>query len=415
MIRRLIPLLIIIAGIAVFQLLKLTRPEPEPAGQSERTWPVQVMAAEFGAYRPALPVYGEVTAPDLMTVTAPVSGRIAERPVGEGEAVAQGDLLVALDPADVDPALRQAEAEVADLRAQIRSEEVRVETDRKALAREQAIRDNARRQLERTQSLQGNNLASRRDLDSARDALDQAELAVTLRQQNLAEHPARLDSIKARLQRAEAALAIARRDAERATAEAPFAGVVARVEVAVGDRVTANAPLLALYQTRTLEVRARIPTRFARALDAELAAGRPVEATSEDQVHRLTLSRFAGESDARGPLGIFRLQAEADQPGLRPGDMVPLVVFRPPQDAVVAVPYSALYGSDSLYVMTDEARMHRVTVEQVGEVLRDGGHYDALVRGDGLEEGDRIITTHLPNAIEGLKVAVADERGAEAE
>lgn len=413
MIRRLIPLFIIIAGIAIFQLLKLTRPEPEPAGQTERSWPVQVMEVEFGAWQPALPVYGEVVAPDLMTVTAPVSGRIAERPVSEGSRVARGDLLVALDPADVQPALQQAEAEVADLRAQIRSEQIRVETDRKALAREQAIRENAHRQLERTRSLQGSNLASQRDLDTARDAMEQAELAVTLREQNLAEHPARLDSLEARLQRAEAALAAARRDAERASATAVFDGVVARVEVAVGDRVTANSPLLSLYQPRALEVRARIPARFAQALETALEDDQPVQATSEDQRFRLTLTGFAGESDPRGPLGLFRLRE--DQAGLRPGDMVPLVVLRPAVDSVVAVPYSALYGSDSLYVMTEEGRMHQVPVEQVGEVLREGGYYDALVRSERLQQGDLIITTHLPNAIEGLKVAVAEALGAEAE
>ncbi|MFW5825168.1 MAG: efflux RND transporter periplasmic adaptor subunit, partial [Marinobacter sp.] len=355
MIRRLIPLLVIVAGIAVFQLLKLTRPEPEPAGQTEREWPVQVMKAEFDDYRPALPVYGEVVAPDLMTVTAPVAGRIAERPAAEGETVARGDLLVALDPADVQPAVQQAEAEVDDLRAQLSSERVRSGSDRKALAREQAIRDSARRQLERTRSLLESNLASQRDLDSARDALEQAELAVTLREQALAEHPARLDSLEARLRRAEAALQTVRRDAERATARAPFDGVVARVEVAVGDRVTANTPLLALYRPGDLEVRARIPGRYAGALESELAGGQQVEALSEDRTRRLRLERFAGESDPRGPLGIFA--PRDSQPGLRPGDMVPLVVLRPPLDSVVAVPYSALYGNDSLYVMTGEGRM----------------------------------------------------------
>lgn len=406
MIRRLLPVLIIICAIAVFQVLRMTRPEPEPIGQTERAWPVKVMSAAPASLRPALPVYGEVTAPDLMTVTASVPGQVSARPVGEGESVSEGDLLVAMAPADVQPPLQQAEAEVADLEAQIRSEQIRAETDRKALAREQAVRDSARRQLERTQALQGNNLTSQRDVDNARDALEQAELAVTLREQNIAGHPATLASLEARLQRARAALAAARRDAERATTTAPFPGIVVRVEVAEGDRVTAGSPLLSLYRPWGLEIRARIPSPFARELEAELSRGRSVEAVSEDRRFRFQLARFAGESDPRGPLGIFRLQE--DTSGLRPGDMVPLVVFQPPQEGVIAVPYSALYGSDSLYVMTDEQRMHRVPVDRVGQALRDDGHYDALVRSEQLNEGDRIITTHLPNAIEGLKVSVAE-------
>ena len=413
MIRRLIPVVIVVLGVAVFQLLRLTSPEPEAVGGTERAWPVQVMEVTPSTWRPALPVYGEVTAPDLMTVTAPLAGQIAERPVAEGDTVAEGDLLVAMAPADVQPLLAQADADVADLEAQIRSEQVRAETDRKALAREQAVRNSARRQLERTRSLQDSKLASQRDLDNARDALDQAELAVTLREQSIAGHPATLASLQARLQRAEAALAAARRDAERASAAAPFAGVVARVEVARGDRVTTGAPLLSLYRPAALEVRARIPSAFARDLESELARGREVAAVSEDGRFRLTLARFAGESDPRGPLGIFRVAD--DTPGLRPGDLMPLVVFRPPVDDVIAVPYDALYGSDSLYLMTDEERMHRVTVTRVGQVLREDGHYDALVRSDQLTAGDRIVTTHLPNAIEGLRVSVAEAPEALAE
>lgn len=76
--------------------------------------------------------------------------------------------------------------------------------------------------------------------------------------------------------------------------------MVARVEVAVGDRVTANSPLLSLYQPRALEVRARIPARFAQALEKSLEGGQPVQATSEDQRYRLALTGFAGESDPRG-------------------------------------------------------------------------------------------------------------------
>lgn len=413
MIRRLIPIFVIVAGIAVFQILRMTAPEPEPVGETERAWPVRVMSANPGELRPAMPLYGEVTAPDLMTITASVSGRIARRPVGEGESVSKGHLLVALDPADVQPQLAQARAEVADLEAQIRSERIRAETDRKALAREQAVRDSARRQLERTRSLQGNRLASQREVDNARDALEQAELSVTLREQSLAEHPATLQSLQARLERAEAALAATQRDTDRASATAPFNGVVSRVEVAVGDRVSAGAPLLSLYRPGGLEIRARIPSRFARALETELARGRPVEADSEDGRYQLRLVRFAGESDPRGPLGIFRVTG--GPPGLRPGDMMPLVVFRPPLENVVPVPYSALYGSDSLYVMTAEQRMRRLDVERVGDLLREDGDYDAIVRSDQLNEGDRIIITHLPNAIEGLKVSVAQAPGALAE
>ncbi|MGB0462234.1 MAG: biotin/lipoyl-binding protein, partial [Flavobacteriales bacterium] len=67
-----------------------------------------------------------------------LAGRIGARPVTEGQRVSEGELLVALDEADIQPALAQAEAQVNDLKAQIRSEQVRYRNDQAALASEQA-------------------------------------------------------------------------------------------------------------------------------------------------------------------------------------------------------------------------------------------------------------------------------------
>ena len=115
--KRLIPVLILAIGIAGFLFLKMTRPEPAEVNATERSWRVQVQRIEPGTHTPVLPLYGEVTAPEQLTVIATLAGRIGERPVTEGRRVKEGDLLVALDDADIEPALAQAEAQVADLEA----------------------------------------------------------------------------------------------------------------------------------------------------------------------------------------------------------------------------------------------------------------------------------------------------------
>ena len=40
--------------------------------------------------------------------------------------------------------------------------------------------------------------------------------------------------------------------------------------------------------------------------------------------------------------------------------------------------------------------------------LREDGRAQLLVRSDALREGDRVIVTHLPNAIDGLRVKTAE-------
>ncbi|KRW81488.1 efflux RND transporter periplasmic adaptor subunit [Marinobacter sp. P4B1] len=408
MFKRLLPLIILAVGVLVFIALKATRPEPAEVTATERSWRVEVQAITPGSQVPVLPLYGEVLAPDQQTITATLAGRVAERPVSEGMSVKQGDLLLALDEADIGPALAQARAQVDDLDAQISSEHVRYRNDQEALKSEQAIVANARRQFERIESLVGRNLASRENLEGATDALARAELTVSTRQRAIQEHPARLQSLEAKLAQARANLSATERDVDRARVVAPFDGVVTGIEVAVGDQVSRNEPLLTVYPTRGLEVRARVPQVFQNELITALGQGQTLTAIS-DNGHEFVLARFAGLSDPAGTEAVLELQGEPG--GLRPGALLPLTLERPARQQAVDVPFSALYGADSVYLMTDDGRMQRVEVERIGEARSENGERRLLIAGEQLTPGARLITTHLPNAVTGLKVELADADG----
>lgn len=408
MFKRLLPLIILAVGVLVFIALKATRPEPAAVTATERSWRVEVQAITPGSQVPVLPLYGEVLAPDQQTITATLAGRVAERPVSEGVSVKQGDLLLALDEADIAPALAQARAQVDDLDAQIRSEQVRYRNDQAALKSEQAIVANARRQFERIDALVGRNLASRENLEAATDALARAELTVITRQRAIQEHPARLQSLEAKLAQARANLAATERDVDRARVVAQFDGVVTGIEVAVGDQVSRNEPLLTVYPTRGLEVRARVPQVFQNELITALGQGQTLTAIS-DNGHEFVLARFAGLSDPAGTEAVLELQGEPG--GLRPGALLPLTLDRPAREQAVEVPFSALYGADSVYLMTDDGRMQRIEVERIGEARSENGERRLLIAGEQLTPGARLITTHLPNAVTGLKVELADADG----
>ncbi|MBY6193980.1 MULTISPECIES: efflux RND transporter periplasmic adaptor subunit [Marinobacter] len=410
--RKLLPLLMIALGIAGFLLLKATRPEPAEVSATERSWLVQVQEINPTQATPVLPLYGEVVAPDLQTITATLAGRIDRLPVREGKQVSEGDLLIALDSADIEPVLAQARAQVADLEAQVRSEQVRYRNDQRSLESEKAILDNARRQFERIQSLVERNLASRESLEAATDALARAELTLRIRERAIAEHPARLQSLEARLSQARASLTTAELDGERAVSTAPFDGMVTNLQVAAGDQVSRNQALLSIYPIQGLEVRARVPQMYLGELVDALAKGATLTATTEVSGQRFELVRFAGLSDPAGTEAVLELNGESG--ALRPGALQPLLLQRPARDNLITIPFSALYGADSVYIMTDDNRMQRVTVQRVGEALSENGERRLLIASEHLKPGMRLITTHLPNAITGLKVKLADSKGAPA-
>lgn len=411
--KRIWPLIILTVGVLGFFALKMSRPEPAEVKVSERSWRVSTQIVKLGSHTPMLPLYGQVVAPEQLNVTATLAGQIGARPVSEGERVRAGELLVALDDADIQPVLAQAQAQVADLRAQLQSERVRHRNDQAAIKSERAIRDNAARQLDRTRSLVERNLASRENLEAATDALARAELTVSTRQRAIDEHPSRLESLEAKLAQAKANLATIERDAARARLTAPFDGVVTDVQVAPGDLVARNAPLLSLYPEQNLELRARVPAQFRSELLDALAKGTTLFAISDDGNYRFKLERFAGTADPAGTEAILTLVGKSG--GLRPGELLPVNLERPERPDSVAIPFSALYGANSVYLMTEDQRMERVRVERIGEAHTDNGERWLLVSGEALEPGARLITTHLPNAMTGLKVEPVDDAGEAAE
>lgn len=402
MFKRLIPLVVLALGGVGFLYLKLTAPTPVEVTAEERSWRVQTLGVELKANVPVVPLYGSIVAPDLLTVTAPLSARVAERPVEEGQRVAEGELLVALDEADYLPAVAQARAEVADLEAQGESERIRFANDQEAQERENAILDNAGRRLQRARSLAERNLLAQSELDDARDGLAQARLTVTNRQRALDEHPARLKSLQAQLARARASLLAAERDARRSRVVAPFEGVVTRIEAAPGDQVGSQAALLSLYPTRGLELRARVPNRYQGVILEALRDGRLLTASVPEYRARLLLERLAGESDPAGTEAIMTLLEGSTL--LRPGSMLSVLLHLPAEPETLAVPYSAIYGNDVLYLMTASGRLRRLEVTTLGETLGPAGERWLLVHSPVLEEGQRVVITHLPNAVGGLKV-----------
>jgi RND family efflux transporter MFP subunit len=407
LVKFLLPLVLIAGGFAAFKALQATRPERPVAEVGERVWRVEVAPVELRARAPELVLYGRVETAELLRVAASAPGRIAELPVRDGERVAAGQLLVQIDERDLLPRRQQVEAEIAELKAQLASEDNRVETDRKALIEEQKLVDLARDAVARAQRLKTQRVAAEADLDAAEETLARQSLALANREMAIADHGARRQALEARLQSAEARLAEVELELERSRVLAPFDGIVAGVEVTAGDQVKRDDVLLRFYDPGRLEIRARIPAPYQDEVTAALAAGEALGAWTEvaGRPLGLRLARIAGQGEASGVDGFFAVEAEASV--LRLGQMLTVRLTRPKRPDTVAVPFAAVYGGERVYRLED-GRMRGVAVEVLGGVSNGRGGEELLVRSPGLAEGDRIVVTPLPNAVDGLRVEVVE-------
>ncbi|EDN67898.1 Secretion protein HlyD [Beggiatoa sp. PS] len=131
------------------------------------------------------------------------------------------------------------------------------------------------------------------------------------RRLEIKNHTARLAQLQAKQNRALAQRDLARLEITRTQIVAPVTGVIADVEVAVGDRVRSGDVLLSLYDNTTLEVRAQIPSRYQGIVLDALDVNNQLLASAKinDKPMRLQLDRVSGQinEDSGGIDGLFRV------------------------------------------------------------------------------------------------------------
>ena len=71
------------------------------------------------------------------------------------------------------------------------------------------------------------------------------------------------------------------------------------------------------------------------------------------------------------------------------------------------IPSTALYGRDRVYIIKDE-RMHAIKVENLGNFTNPNGSYNVIIKSIEIKDGDKIITSQLPNARTGLKTRIVE-------
>jgi HlyD family secretion protein len=197
-----------------------------------------------------------------------IPGRVVQRPVFEGDQVKAGQLVAQLD--DIEQrqqlTLRRAElaaaqAVLAELEAGSRPQEIA--SAEAGVRSTEAERDRAQIDFKRQQELLKDAAISHRDFDTAEAQLKVAEarLADTNERLKLVREGPRPETIqqaRARVQQAQAAIALAETQIENARLTSPLEGVVLSHNIEVGEYVSPGTPIVTVADTVHVWVRAYI-------------------------------------------------------------------------------------------------------------------------------------------------------------
>ncbi|MFN3390126.1 MAG: efflux RND transporter periplasmic adaptor subunit [Meiothermus ruber] len=247
---------------------------PAQAETAPRTTKVRVVQPEQGILTAVRTTGATVSPARESQVGATASGKVLEVRVAEGSRVAQGQVVLRLDPASAQIALRNAELAVQQ--AQVNLERAQRSTSG-SLAPLQASLESAqanlqvaeRRYREGKQLFQAGAIAQV-ELTNLEAAYNQAKAAFDNARENLARAQRAssedLALLRLQVQQAQNQLHQARRAVADTEVKAPFAGVVAEIFVNPGEFVSAGQRAFRLADTSRLEASFRLPPEEAASL-----------------------------------------------------------------------------------------------------------------------------------------------------
>lgn len=403
MLKTILPLVIIVIAVGLFQHLKASKPEREKPVLKEKVWQVAVISAVKQNLSPSIELYGRVESPEYLQPAAPGAGVITEVLVQSGSRVTPGQLLIKIDSRDFQSALVQAKTDLQDIKNQISELKMRHRLNQNALKTERQLLQLAEDEVKRLLKLKKQKLSADTILNEARSALGRQQLSFFARQYEVESYSLQLKKLQTRVIQNQAKLEEARLRVERSEVFAPFEAIITVTPVSVGDRVATGDILVALYPVNSLEIRAHIPARYIARIQQSMSKGvaQLAHIATPGINLQLELVRLAGEAEPSGVDAYFRPDQSSSQ--LHLGALLPLKLELPVENDVIAVPYQAIYGNSRLYLLKDN-RLQGVDVESVGEYGDEEGGASLLVKSLEINTGDNIVITHLPNAVSGLKV-----------
>ena len=308
---------------------------------------------------------GQLLAKHEADVAAQVAGEITEVLVDEGDAIAEGAVVMEIDPEKRNLELEAARAGVGEARAAVAEET---------------------RELKRMRVLAEKKVASETQLDQAGTALDTA---------------------RARLRAAKAQLGTAERAVSDASVRARFAGFVARRFVSRGEFVSEGDPLFQLVSLDPIEVEFHLP----EADSSRVRKGIPIEVTVApypDEVFEAIAHMVSPTIDPR--TRTLRVKALIDNSDgrLRPGLFARANLGIAHRNGVITVPEEAVLqrlGGPVIFRVLDGNRVERIAVE-IG-VIRDGW---VEIR-EGLGPRDRVVSRGHSDLIDGSPIIARNRDG----
>lgn len=371
-------ILIILGGAGLLSYwIKESEPVAEREAATRKTAAlVHTIVVEHGTYRPTITSLGSVVAARDILLSSRVSGQVieVENVFTLGGIIEEGELLLRIDPSDYEQALVARESELLQVEAELAIEE-------------------------------GQQRVARREFELLGTEIEDSNRSLVLREPQI-------ESLRAKLKAARAAVDRAKLDLDRTEIRAPFDGQILARSAELGSQVSQGDELARIVGSDVYWIIATVPLSTLQWIefpDADGRAGasatvRHRTAWPAGKTRQGSVGRLIGEVDESTRMARVIVEVQQpmgdgtpETPALILGSIVQVEITARPIDQVVQLERALLRQNDTVWLMDS----NQLRIQSV-EVLFSDAEYAYI--SSGLTDGDRVVTTNLATVVDGLEI-----------
>ena len=360
-------LVIGLLGVIIFSLLVATKPEASTITKEKILPVVKMWRAQSGEHQVIIQTQGVVEPIQITALASEVSGKIEYlSPNFEvGQRFKKDEVLLSIDASDYEAVQAKAMAELADAKL--------------ALSKETALSEQALR-----------------DWKALGEGEEPNELV--LRKPQLESALARVVSAKAGVEKAE-------RDLEKTKIKSPYDSKIEKTNVELGSLISQGSVVGSVYSADRFELRLPVSINEYDFVDidksAEVIFETNISGTRYSWNGKLLRSESKVDQSSQSIFLVAEIQNSLlNKKFLVPGVYLKAKVFGKVLKKTYSIPRAAIFDRNKLIVILEG---NSISIREV-KIVRS--ERDVVIISSGIEDGDRVVTTPLSNAIEGMKVEV---------
>lgn len=368
------------------------------------SFPVRTISIERMSFQREVDFSGNLLSQDQVRVSAEASGMVREVLVELGQEVKAGQIMVQIEPRELQLALERAESALRQTEAQLGiitpggtpPGDDQVASVRTAMAN----RDDAKSQLARSQELQAKGLAPKADLDTVQTRVKVTE----------AQYQASIDtvrSLRASLQDRRASYELAKKKLDDAQVRAPVSGAISDRPVQRGEFIRENSIVATIVQLNPLKLRSAVQEKNAQLIRPGLGVKFSVE-SYPDQVFDGKIRFISPAIDQLTRTFTIEIVVDNTARKLKPGFFAKGTIQTHKDDNVMAVPDESivmLAGVASVYTVDGQGEVRQKNI-QLGET--EGKFHEVI---GGLEGTEKLAASNLNQLVSGMIIGGGEGGG----